>query len=168
MVDRNDLMRAEGGEANLQHVMAAASGMQHHAPSAFAMGVDQLADRCADAGLNFDRLDDQVTLPRAILRFAPMLRGAAAADAEMWAERRDAVRARCFDMQEMPPVGMARNRVDLYCLARERIRHEDRAIRRLRYAVAAMADAIDNEFFSHGLPKAKIPGCRCRPSRGKG
>ena len=76
-----------------------------------------------------------------------MLNRAAAANAEMRAERLDALRARCLDPQQMAAIRMAGDALDLNGLARQRVGHKDRACRRIRHAVAAMGDAIDGEPF---------------------
>jgi len=72
--------------------------------AAFAVGVDQPGDRGVDAGLA-QRCNDEIALPRPIIFAAPMLDGAAAADAEMRTDRRDAFGARRLDGEKLPPVG---------------------------------------------------------------
>ena len=50
-VDRDDVVRARGGEADLKHVMRAAPGMEHGPAAALAMRVDEIGDRRVEAGL---------------------------------------------------------------------------------------------------------------------
>ena len=82
-------MRARGRKADFEHVVGAAPGVEDGAAAAVAVGVDEIADRRVEPGLA-QRLDDEIALPRAIGRALPMLHRAAAADAEMRADRRDA------------------------------------------------------------------------------
>ena len=86
-------MRARRREADLEHVARAAPRMQHGAPAALAMRVDQVVDRRVEPGLR-ERVDDEIALPGAVALAAPVLQRAAAADAEMRADRRDPLRAR--------------------------------------------------------------------------
>ena len=86
--------------------MRAAPRMEDGAPPALAVRVDQVADRRVEARLP-QRRDDQAALPFAIAREIPVLRLAAAAHAEMRADRRDALRARGLDAQQMAAVRMA-------------------------------------------------------------
>jgi hypothetical protein len=78
-----------------------------------------------------------------------VLQRAAAAGAEMRADRRDALGARDIDADEMAAVGMAGPWLDLDSLARQRVGHVDRAGRRVGDAVAAVADAGDGDLLSH-------------------
>ena len=105
-VDRDHMMRPRRGEADFEHVVGAAPGMKHGAAAAVAMGVDQLGDRRVDAGLA-ERIDDEAAFPGAVGSGRPMLQRAAAADAEVRADRRDALGARYFDGEELAAVGMA-------------------------------------------------------------
>jgi hypothetical protein len=82
-----------------------------------------------------------------------MLHGAAAADAEMRADRRDALGTRRVDAKQLPPVRMAGNAVDLDRLAGQRAEHENRLRAALDDAVATMADAIDDEALNHTAPR---------------
>src|SRR5436190_22854002 len=101
------------------------------------MRVDQVPDRCVNAGL-CERFCDECSLPGAVTLLIPMLDDAAATDAEMRAERRDALGALVEDAQEMSPVGVARNRLDLDRFPRKRIGHENSACGPLCHAIAAM------------------------------
>ncbi len=91
--------------------------MKHGAAAAFAVGVDEVIDRRGDAGLRQSG-DHEVALPGAIGRRAPMLHRAAAAHAEMRADRRNALGARLLDLQQMSAVGIAGRRINLNALAR--------------------------------------------------
>ena len=66
-----------------------------------------VVDRRVDARLR-QRIDHERALPLAIARLVPMLQRAAATHAEMRADRRDALGARAFDIQQAAAVGMAR------------------------------------------------------------
>ena len=147
-VDRDDVMRPPGREADFEHAAFAAPRMERGAPPPLAVRVDQFADRRVEARLP-QRRDDQFMLPCAIARKIPVLRLAAAAHAEMRTERRDALRARGLDAQQMAAVRVAGRRLDLDHLARQRVGHEHRPRRRVRDAVAAMAEARDGQPFGH-------------------
>ena len=82
-----------------------------------------------------------------------MLHGAAAADAEMRADRRDALGARRVDAKQLPPVGMAGNALDLDRLAGQRAEHVNRLRAALDDTVAAMAEPIDHEALNHARPR---------------
>ena len=151
-IDRDHVVRAGGGKADLENVMAAAPGVEHGAAAAGTMGVDQVADRRLDPRLA-QRRHDEVALPRAIKFGLPMLHGAAAADAKMRTNRRDAFAARRVDAEQLPPVGVAGNVLDLDRLAGQRPEHENRLRTALDDAVAAMADAIDHEALNHARPR---------------
>ena len=111
-VDRHDVMRARRREADLQHIVRAAPCVQHRAPAALAMRVDQRLDR-RDRGR-------PAPAPRRPARASTDdIRPATSAawrsrriGAEMLADRRDALVARLVDMHEVPAVGMAGNRLD--------------------------------------------------------
>ena len=82
-----------------------------------------------------------------------MLQRAAAADAEVRADRRDALGARCFDGEELAAVGMAGPILDFDAFAGQRARHIDRTVGAVRDAVAAMADRIDRKVLNHVRPR---------------
>ncbi len=113
---------------------AGAAGMEHHAAAAVSVRIDQIADRRVDAGLAQCR-DNKIAFPGAIRRALPMLQGAAAADAEMRADRRDAFGARRVDGEKRAPVRMAGYGVDLGGFARQacRERRSGRRHRRRRH-----------------------------------
>ncbi len=62
VVDGDDVVRARRREADLQHVVLAAPRMQHRAPAALAVRIDQRLDRRDQAGLG-ERFHDQLALP---------------------------------------------------------------------------------------------------------
>ena len=82
-----------------------------------------------------------------------MLQGAAAADAEMRADRRDARGARRLDGEKLPPVGMTGNGLDLDGLAGQCAGHVDRFVRPVGDAVAAMANVVDDQPLNHAPPR---------------
>ena len=125
--------------------------MKHGAAAAFAVRVDEIADRRIKAGLA-QRLDHDPSLPRAIGRALPMLQRAAAADAEMRTDRCDALRVRFFNCEEMPPVGLPGHRLNFDGFAGKRARNIDRSISTRGHAIAAMADVIDRQMLSHVQP----------------
>ena len=104
------------------------------------------------------RVDDEAAFPVAIAVRRPMLDRAAAADAEMRAERLDALGARGLDPQQMAAIRMAGDALDLDGLAGQRIGHEERARRRVGHAVAAVGEAIDDEPFGHDVGRALQAG----------
>src|ERR1700753_3788240 len=115
------------GKAYLEHVLWTDPGVQRDPPAAAAVGVDQwmyvAGDPSQDLGLR-QRRDHQVAFPGAVALCFPMLEGAAAADSEMWAEWRDALRAGVRDLEQAPAVGMVtRHGRDLDGLAAKRVGH---------------------------------------------
>ena len=123
-VDGDDVVRARRRKADLQNVMGAAPRMQHRAPAARAMGIDQIVDRRDHIRLR-QCLHHQRAFPQVVFGQRPVLHRAAAAGTEMFAKRLDALVAAPVDMQQMPAVRMAGNRLDRDGLARQRIRHID-------------------------------------------
>src|SRR5258708_4378927 len=89
-----------------------------------------------------------------------MLHGAAAADAEMFADRRFALMARFVDADEMPPVGMAVDAFDRHEFARQSVGDEYRPNIGVGDAVAAMAEAGDGELFGHAVVYRTIVSVR--------
>ena len=76
--------------------------MEHGAPAPFAMRIDQIIDVGRDTRLR-QRAHHKVPLPGAIALPVPMLHGAAAATAEMRADRGDPLCARALDPQQAAP-----------------------------------------------------------------
>ena len=144
-------MRAQAREADHEDVARAAARMEHGAPAPFAMRIDQIIDVGRDTRLR-QRAHHKVPLPGAIALPVPMLHGAAAATAEMRADRGDPLCARALDPQQAAPVGMTLNCLHLDGLAGQRIRHEHRPGRRLGDAVAAMAEVGDGQVLGHAMP----------------
>ncbi len=151
-VDRDHVVRARRRKADFEHVVGAAPAMKHGAAAAVAMRVDQLGDRRLDAGLA-QRLDDEAAFPGAVRRGRPMLQGAAAAGAEMWADRRDALGARLFDIEKVPSVGMTGPRLDFDGFAGQRAGNVDRAVGTVGNSVAAMAERRDGQVLNHARPR---------------
>jgi len=151
-VDRNDVVCACRREADFKHVMRAAPGVEHGPAAALAMRIDEIADRGVEAGLPQGG-DEKVALPCPIRRGVPMLHGTAAAHAEMRTDRRDALRACRRDVNETPTVGVARHLGDLDRLAGQRAGDVERAAGASRDTVAAMAEPLDHQPFSHVRPR---------------
>jgi uncharacterized protein (DUF2235 family) len=124
-IDRNDPVGMQRSEADFQNIAGAAPRVQYGAAAALAVGIDEVGDGRRDAGVTELRRHC-LALPGAIRRRVPMLERAAAAHAEVWADRRDARGARRLDAQEVAPVRMAGPGIDLNDFARQRIRHIDR------------------------------------------
>ena len=112
------------------------------------MRIDEIGDRRDKVRLR-QRLDHQRALPQMIFGKRPVLHRAAAAGAEMLADRHRALVARSVDMHQMPPVRMTGHGVDRHHLARQRIRHKCGPNRRVGDAVAAMPQAVDGQLFGH-------------------
>jgi hypothetical protein len=69
----------------------------------------------------------------------------------MLAERFDPLRARLFDLDQLPPVRvMAGRGRDVDRFAAERVRDKNALPLDERDAIAEMADMIDDEAFNHG------------------
>jgi hypothetical protein len=156
-VDRHDVMGLTRGEADLQNLVRCAAGVQHGAPSARAMGIDEVPHLRRDPG-PAQCIDQEVALPGAIVRGLPVLERAAAADGEMRTDRRDALRARGLDAQQMGAIGMAGPPLDLHRLAGQRVGDVDRPGR--RDAVALPADMIDGQALNQDEHPGRIRGCR--------
>ena len=102
-----------------------------------------------------ERLDYEIALPGAIAVCLPVLDGAAAADAEMRAERRDPLGTGRFHCEQPPAVRMARDLLNLDRLAGKRIGHIDGLPINKGDAVAAMTDVIDRQMY--GVADLEIP-----------
>ena len=89
------------------------------------------------------RFDDELALPGAVGGERPVLHGAAAADAEMRADRSDALGARRVDVQEVAAIGMARRRRRPRPSRPAGRRARRLGRRRVGDAVAAMAERVD-------------------------
>ena len=148
-IDRDERVRTQGGEADFENIARRVlARMQHGAPPAVAMRVDQRADICIDLRL-LERCDDEIALPGAIGRFRPMLGGAAAANPEMRTERRDAVGRGRFDAQKIAPVRMARNGFGFGGFAGQRVGNKGIPVRGRGDAIAAMADMRNDKPLAH-------------------
>ena len=150
MIDRDDVMGTRRGEADLQDLMRAEPRVQGDAAAAKAVGVDQRCHLAVEPCL-LQRLDDDVALPGAIGVLAPVLDRAAAANAKMRAERRDARFACGLDREQAPAVRMAVHLGYFDRLAGECVGHLNcLAIGGQRDAVAAVTDMVDFKIFNHG------------------
>ncbi len=92
----------------------------------------------------------------------PVLQGAAATGSKVLANGVGALVALLVDMDEMPPVGMTDHRFGRYDLARQGVGHIDGTALRVGDAVPAVAEASNDEPFSHESPQAEIRRCRPR------
>ena len=162
MFDRDDGVAARGGKTDAQLTIAAAPRMNGDAAAAGAVGIDELADLALNAVVR-QGIDDNLPLPGAIGVYVPVLDGAAAAGSKIFAKRRDALGAWLFDAEKLPALGMTVGGRHLDGFAAERIGHVDTGTTGDRDAIAAMADMVDHELFSHGARREKIRCCRRRP-----
>src|SRR6185437_10018455 len=110
-VDGDDVVSARRRETDFQYILGAAPRMQRGTPAASPMRVDDIAYRRDDAGLG-KRFHHQLALPQMIFGERPVLHGAAAAGAEMLADRQRTLVRGMLDVHEMPPIGVAGNRLD--------------------------------------------------------
>ena len=121
---------------------AAAPGVQHGAPAAFAVGIDEIGNRCFDPGLG-ERGDCKPPLPSAVGVGAPVLHRAAAAGAEM--------RGQTGSMRSGLGTITRSNRARSPCRSASTVSPgkasgaSTRAFRRLGDGVAAVAHAGDGE-----------------------
>ena len=92
-----------------------------------------------------------------------MVVGAAAANAEVRAERRDTFETCTLDFEQAPAIGMTQYGFDLHSLAAERVGDIHILSVGVHDAVAEMTDMIDGEAFSHGGHRGKIRYCHHRP-----
>ncbi len=106
MIDGDDLVAPGGREADAQDALLALPRMQRHAAAAGAVRVDQFADLAVDPGV-VQRVDDKLALPVPIRIRLPVLDRAAAAGAEMRAERIDALRACVYHMRKRAAIRMS-------------------------------------------------------------
>ena len=149
ILDRDNRVAVGRGKTGAQRAVAIASGMDGDAAAAGAVGIDEVVDFAGDAGMP-ERIDHDPALPGAIGLGLPVLDGAAAAGAEIPAERRDPLRAGVLDAQQLPALGIADRRFDVDGLAVQRVRYEHGVAAAESDAVAAVADVIDGEAFNHG------------------
>ena len=115
---------------------------------AIVQGVNQVADLRADARL-LQGIKNEITLPSPIEHQLPMLQGAATANAEMRADRRNPLRTGLFDADKMAAVGMTGPRLDCDGFPSERARNIERPLGPVGYTVAAMTEAADDEMLNH-------------------
>src|SRR6185312_4215184 len=151
-VDGDDVMSAGLREADLQDVLLAAPRMEDGTAAAVPVGVDEAADLGLDAGLR-KRRDHELPFPGVVVRRLPVLQRAAAAGAEMRADRHDPRRARLIDTQQAAAIRMARHGLDLDGLARQRVWYVNRPVGAFRAAVAAVADLADDQPLNHAAPR---------------
>ena len=129
-VDPNDVVRAPGRKAHLQHAMRGTARVKHRTPPPLPVRIDQFADRRVEPRLS-QRFDNEAALPIAVTREVPVLGLAAAANAEVRAYRLDALRACALDAQQVAAVRMAGDNLYLHHLARQRVGDIHEPVRRL-------------------------------------
>ena len=122
--------------------------MQHRAPPAVAMRIDQVRNGCIDAGLRQCR-DHKIAFPGPVWRVRPMLGGAAAANAEMRTKGSDAIRRGRLHAQKIAPVGMARHGFGVHRFVRQGVGNKDIPVRRDGDAVGAMTHMCNDKPFAH-------------------
>jgi hypothetical protein len=129
----------------------AASGMQNHAPAAFAMGVDEVGHRRTEA-CTLQRLDNKAALPCSIASAIPVLHGTAPAYAEMRADGCYTVWTCSYDAQKLPPRGVVAAIGDLDSFAWQRAGNVNRVTAIVGNTVAEVAETIDQQMFRHVGP----------------
>ena len=134
------------------------AGVKRHPPPSRPVRIDERLDGSGQTRLA-QRLVEDAALPGGVGGRAHMLSEAAAAAAEIGAERLDPVRRRRFHRDEPGPRARA---LDEHRLVRQRVGHEDGPVRGLGDAVAATAEARDGDALSHGARRSGIRGCRRR------
>jgi hypothetical protein len=82
-----------------------------------------------------------------------VLHGAAAAYAEMWADRLDALCARLLHADKAPAVGVTGHGVDFDNFAWQGPRDVNRPISAVGYSVAVLTQAVDRELLNHAPPR---------------
>jgi len=116
--------------------------MDHEAAATGAVRIDQGIDRAIDSGAR-QYIDDKLAFPSLIILRLPVLDGAAAAPAEVIAERRDPLRAGVHDAQQLQAIRLAGERRGFDGFSGERVGHESRLAIDQCDTVAALADMID-------------------------
>ena len=160
-------MRARRREANFQNIVNAPSCVEHGAPAALPMGIDQVAHRCNHIRLR-ECLQHKRALPQVIFRKRPVLEGAAAAGAKMLAHGFAAFVAGFFDAQKMTAVGVAFDWLDRDDFTRQCVGNVDRPICGVGDPVSPMSEPHDTELFSHASPRAGTRHCHYRRRRARG
>ena len=162
--DVDDGVRARGAIAEGDAFDGAAKSKGRPPPAGERHGADLLDRRLKPA--RGERRDDKLALPGEIGVSLHMLERAAAAGAEILADRSDALRAR-LENGERLGVAVSGLGVHLHQLAWKREGHEERPVRPLRHAVALGAKPLDPDLKLHGWRRSALPRCRCRPQLGR-
>jgi hypothetical protein len=134
-------MRTAASKADDKDLSPTAACMQDRTPPALTMRVDQIVDRNTHTGLR-ERLDDEVSLPRAILVLTPVLDRAPTAGSEVRADWLDAIGARFQDCDNLGALALE---LGLDPLAGQGVRDKYRTERSVCDAVAAMPHAADDK-----------------------
>src|SRR5437763_1520363 len=93
------------GKSDFQHIARTVACVEDRAPASLAMRIDQIVDRRVEPDAR-ECVDDERALPLPISLDGPVLERAAAAEAEMRTDRRDALAARRLHFDQMAAVGM--------------------------------------------------------------
>ena len=158
--DVDDGVRARGAIAEGDAFGRAAKSKRRPPPAGERHGADLLDRRLKPA--RGERRDDKLALPGEVGVSLHMLERAAAAGAEILADRGDALRAR-LENGERFGVAVSGLGLHLHQLAGKREGHEERAVGPFRHAVALGAKPLDPDLKLHGWRRSALPRCRCRP-----
>jgi hypothetical protein len=82
-----------------------------------------------------------------------MLHRAAAAHAEMSADRGDALCTRLLDLDKTPTIGATRLGIDVDGFARQAPGDVNRSFGALSYSIAVLAQTPDQKLFNHARPR---------------
>jgi hypothetical protein len=148
MADVHEIVAARGHVADETGPVAKA-GMQRQPATALSPRVEERSDLGRNPGLP-QRRRDEPALPGFVDGRRHVLRGAAAAGAEIRAEGRRSLGRRRLDAHEL---GEAALPFDQRRLAGKREGHEERAGLGVRDAVAASAEPVDDDALSHAAPR---------------
>jgi len=105
---------------------------------------------------------DLVVLPTEICPNLHVLERAAAAHAEMWTDRSDALSTRLKHVEQHRVVTVWIDS-DFDPLAGQRERHEDRPVGTFGHPITLGSEPSDLDLKLHGGRRSGFPHCRCRP-----
>ena len=154
-------------KSDLQNVMGPASRMQHRAPPASAMGIDEIVDRRDYIRLR-QCLHHQRAFPQVVFGQRPVLQRAAAAGAEMLADRLGALVAGLSTCTRCRRSGWPGYRLDRHGLAGQSIWHIDGPSGVSATPSPRWPRRRNAELLSHAPPRAGIQHCRRRLRSGRG
>jgi len=136
------------GKADFQLIVRSSPRVEYDAATAFTMCIDEIIDGSFNVGLR-QCLSRQIALPGAVARQRPMLQGASTADAEMRADRHNAIGACNPDGEQAAAIQMPLPFLHFNGFAGQRIRHVNRAGNCVSNAVAVDAETRDCEALGH-------------------